>query len=389
MRVTLDGYSAGDTGARRLAKKLGQLVHEILREKTDATPSEKEIVSWVREILDRTEVLCIVGKGDTLPSVDDTSSAWEKHATWILVGGEILGRGITLPNLLTTYMPRGRPIQSRTIDTLQQRARFFGYRASYLPLLSGAFHSDTLADFAELAEVEPAMLRILKTVDLRGGDFRSAPHFVPQGFNGQAATRRQAMSAAARVLNIGRRGGSAWPVVQNSSSAASRVSCMAFIQRLTPHTDGEAISTQAFPSAVELLEEFSGINGWQWDIGDRYGQLIPILEWLFKSLPATEVPEAEMITQWVRSDNSEHLTRSIRPLNAPGPEFSPGEVLQSNQRAKAPGTKKLQIFVQVFDLLKAGDGRTARGPKDIALSQAPFAAIWLADSLRQRVTALQ
>lgn len=48
----------------------------------------------------------------------------------VLVGGEILGRGLTIRGLTTTYMPRGVGVGNA--DTVQQRARFFGYKRSYL-----------------------------------------------------------------------------------------------------------------------------------------------------------------------------------------------------------------------------------------------------------------
>jgi hypothetical protein len=44
---------------------------------------------------------------------------------WILVGGQALDRGFTVDSLSVTYMPRGVGVGNA--DTLQQRARFFGY----------------------------------------------------------------------------------------------------------------------------------------------------------------------------------------------------------------------------------------------------------------------
>ena len=48
----------------------------------------------------------------------------------ILVGGEVLNRGVTVEGLTVTYMPRGRG--TGQADTIQQRARWFGYKADYL-----------------------------------------------------------------------------------------------------------------------------------------------------------------------------------------------------------------------------------------------------------------
>ena len=56
---------------------------------------------------------------------------WRGVYSHILVGGEILGRGFTIEGLTVTYMPRA--IGVGNADTVQQRARFFGYKRRYLP----------------------------------------------------------------------------------------------------------------------------------------------------------------------------------------------------------------------------------------------------------------
>jgi hypothetical protein len=55
---------------------------------------------------------------------------WKDHYAYILVGGQSLDRGFTVEGLTVTYMPR--PVGVGTVDTIQQRARFFGYKRKYL-----------------------------------------------------------------------------------------------------------------------------------------------------------------------------------------------------------------------------------------------------------------
>jgi hypothetical protein len=55
--------------------------------------------------------------------------AWAKGPYWVLVGGQLLDRGFTVEGLTVTYMPRGMGVGNA--DTLQQRARFFGYKENY------------------------------------------------------------------------------------------------------------------------------------------------------------------------------------------------------------------------------------------------------------------
>lgn len=55
---------------------------------------------------------------------------WQDSYSWILVGGQSMDRGFTVEGLTVTYMPRN--IGVGNVDTIQQRARFFGYKQSYL-----------------------------------------------------------------------------------------------------------------------------------------------------------------------------------------------------------------------------------------------------------------
>jgi hypothetical protein len=66
-----------------------------------------------------------------LNSVSDVKKVnWNEGPIHILVGGNKLDRGFTVEGLTVTYMNRPH---SNQIDTLEQRARAFGYRADLLP----------------------------------------------------------------------------------------------------------------------------------------------------------------------------------------------------------------------------------------------------------------
>lgn len=54
---------------------------------------------------------------------------WQRDPLHILVGGQALDRGVTVKGLTVTYMPRS--VGLGNADTVQQRARFFGYKRSY------------------------------------------------------------------------------------------------------------------------------------------------------------------------------------------------------------------------------------------------------------------
>lgn len=66
---------------------------------------------------------------------------WKNDYSHILVGGQAMDRGFTVEGLTITYMPRG--LGTRTADTIQQRARFFGYKQDYVGYCRVFVENDT------------------------------------------------------------------------------------------------------------------------------------------------------------------------------------------------------------------------------------------------------
>src|SRR5690606_5341635 len=87
---------------------------------------------------------------------------WRNEYGWILIGGQAMDRGFTVKGLTVTYMPRG--IGVGAADTLQQRARFFGYKRDYLGYCRIYLESDALAAFEAYVAHEEEMRAELQTV---------------------------------------------------------------------------------------------------------------------------------------------------------------------------------------------------------------------------------
>ena len=83
-----------------------------------------EFLDQVRLVL-REATLWLVNSVSALNKVD-----WKVAPIHILVGGNKLDRGYTIEGLTVTYMNRPTSIQ---VDTMEQRARAFGYRQDQLP----------------------------------------------------------------------------------------------------------------------------------------------------------------------------------------------------------------------------------------------------------------
>jgi hypothetical protein len=71
---------------------------------------------------------------------------------WILVGGTVLDRGFTVQGLTVTYMPRGQGVGNA--DTIQQRARFLGYKRKYVGFCRVYLEQQVAAAYASYIEHE-------------------------------------------------------------------------------------------------------------------------------------------------------------------------------------------------------------------------------------------
>lgn len=111
-------------------------------------PLPELIESMVDDVFDEMNCVEVNGTPDAEKKVN-----WKSHPYWILVGGAKLDRGYTVEGLAITYMPR--PLgSSPAADTLQQRARFFGYKKAYLGLCRVFVQDNVREAFAEYVDHE-------------------------------------------------------------------------------------------------------------------------------------------------------------------------------------------------------------------------------------------
>jgi len=77
---------------------------------------------------------------------------WDEAFTHVLIGGQRLAGGHVLRGLTVTYMPKGRGASMP--DMIEQRARFLGYRRSYLGLCRVFLQHDLARLYREHAQHE-------------------------------------------------------------------------------------------------------------------------------------------------------------------------------------------------------------------------------------------
>jgi len=140
------------------------------------------------------EVNAARGQTPTIP--------WRDSYAHILVGGQAMDRGFTVEGLTVTYMPRG--IGDANADTVQQRARFFGYKQRYLGYCRVWLEQQVRDAFESYVEHEEDMRKRLSEHAQSGRPLRDwkRAFFLDQALR---PTRRQVLDVAFARGNDGQR----------------------------------------------------------------------------------------------------------------------------------------------------------------------------------------
>ena len=119
------GLSDTDPDKQELTEELRAAYNDLEDTVEGGLPPFDDLAPTFRFAFRRTRLLEVNARAGRTPEVD-----WGSSYGWILVGGQAMDRGFTVEGLTVTYMPRG--IGVGNADTVQQRARFFGYKRGYL-----------------------------------------------------------------------------------------------------------------------------------------------------------------------------------------------------------------------------------------------------------------
>lgn len=118
-------------------------------------PSFEEVMSKMVQCIMLTETHLVQG-GNA-----DNSINWKSNKGHILVGAEMLNRGFTIEKLSMTYMPRTSKGKA-TADTIEQRCRFFGYKASYFDVCRVFLTAKSVTEYTDYVEHEEVLRANLK-----------------------------------------------------------------------------------------------------------------------------------------------------------------------------------------------------------------------------------
>lgn len=197
IRGWIDVHRADIANAK---SKSGQLLTKIWNAEQGRLPADitgarpvtiDEIFQFLPDVLRALEVA--VENGASNDRINYTGHA----KTYIIVGGSILARGLTLEGLMVSYFLR----TANQYDTLLQMGRWFGYRPGYEDLPRIAMPSDLQMSFRAMATVEQEIrddIREYKIRDLSPMEIavriRSIPGLAITAANKMRAARQCAVS---------------------------------------------------------------------------------------------------------------------------------------------------------------------------------------------------
>lgn len=132
-----------------------QEAYDDLSTTTSDLPPFAELTGHrLRHAINSTVVQSLNSRGGNRTIVE-----WRNNYSFILVGGQAMDRGFTVEGLTVTYMPRSVGVGNA--DTIQQRARFFGYKQSYIGYCRVYLDDDARDSYIEYVEHEEDMRRRL------------------------------------------------------------------------------------------------------------------------------------------------------------------------------------------------------------------------------------
>lgn len=142
-----------------------RVAHSDLTRTVDNLPSFEELVPFLRKAIKYTIITVVNSAHGKTPLPD-----WKQVYSHIVVGGDVLNRGYTIEGLTVTYMPRGKGVGNA--DTLQQRARWFGYKADYLGFCRVYLDTESMEIYENYVEHEEKIRHQLREHQAKGKSLR-------------------------------------------------------------------------------------------------------------------------------------------------------------------------------------------------------------------------
>lgn len=114
----------------------------------------QEVLASLPDVMSRTQVV-----SENYLTAPEARLSYEGNpGVFIVVGGDVLSRGLTLEGLVTSYFTR----TASAYDTLMQMGRWFGYRHGYEDLPRVWMTGELRSDFYDLAGIDREMRQLIE-----------------------------------------------------------------------------------------------------------------------------------------------------------------------------------------------------------------------------------
>lgn len=267
--MSLNGLIAAELArdAGRPASSFGTRFFELWQEEFGDGPDDErweDLLPWLQEVsktlrLELVNSVTGTERAKRRRSMTSEQREVEDLRPTIFVGGDVLARGLTLGGLQVSYFVR----EPRTMDTLMQMGRWFGYRPGYDDLVRIWMPESTEADFIWSAEVTKELRDLL--IDMRAKqltprDFGLRVRAHPGGFDIVAANkRRNAELSSGDVLIHGNKFESYYLDANQDVRDQNRRAARELVQSLRASSSGE-VSAAGYRSwrrvPLRLVEDF-------------------------------------------------------------------------------------------------------------------------------------
>ena len=167
-----------DDPARHQLMSLMRAAYDDLSSTVHNPPTWEDVRNQLRDEIWLVEVWMV----NSLPLGRDPIGTPFRLKNNILVGGNMLGRGVTIEGLAVTYITR-RAKNETNADTMEQRARWFGYKSDYLDVCRIFVTSQLRDDYTELLRHEDDFWEALRRNQRQRLSIREWPRMLSLDMN--------------------------------------------------------------------------------------------------------------------------------------------------------------------------------------------------------------
>ena len=208
-----------DDPAKHELISLMREAYEDLCSTVQHPPTWEEVHEQLRDEIWLVEVWMV----NSLPLGRDPIGTPFRLKNNILVGGNMLGRGVTIEGLAVTYITR-RARNETNADTMEQRARWFGYKSDYLDVCRIFVTTQLRDDYTELLRHEDDFWEALRRNQRQRLSIREWPRMLSLDMNmGLKPTR-------SNVASYRRFRGGGWDIqnrlIEDGIVAARNLQCV-------------------------------------------------------------------------------------------------------------------------------------------------------------------